>query len=132
MCYICDMKRGIIIGIICLLSTVLYAQKVVVSGTVIDEQTGKRIPQASVSEVGSSVSVVTNDDGFFTIKLDGNAPVVTISHLGYQSRQVKIAIGQTQRGGGMDTRRSQAGGPCYSEDSAELQFATRALQLFLS
>lgn len=96
MCYICDMKRGIIIGIICLLSTVLYAQKVVVSGTVIDEQTGKRIPQASVSEVGSSVSVVTNDDGFFTIKLEGNTPAVTISHLGYQSRRVNIAKEQTE------------------------------------
>ena len=62
--------------------------KIVLSGTVRDERSGAAIAQASVSATGTSVSVVTNEDGFFTLKTDHLPKGITISHIGYQSRQL--------------------------------------------
>ena len=59
----------------------MLAQQVVVSGTVVDDRTGAKLRQASVS--AGRVSVVTNEDGVFTLKLDGNPKAVQVSHLGY-------------------------------------------------
>ena len=67
------------------------AQRVVVSGTVFDEQTGKVVPQASVSAPGLGVSVVTNDDGFFTLKTEMLPEAISISHVGYKARRVKLS-----------------------------------------
>ena len=74
----------------------LWAQKVVVSGTVTDEKTGERVAQATVIVKGSNVSVVTNDDGFFTLKVDELPQTVVVSHVGYQSRQLNVSTGQTE------------------------------------
>ena len=63
-------------------------EKIVLSGTVRDERSGAAIAQASVSATGTSISVVTNEDGFFTLKADRLPQGVTISCIGYQSRQL--------------------------------------------
>ena len=54
-----------------------WAQRVVVSGTVVNADSREPIAGASVSM--GRVSVVTNDDGFFTLKRDreGDELVVT-------------------------------------------------------
>ena len=49
-----------------LVPMVALAQQITIGGTVIDEKTGRPLPQVSVS-VGR-VSVVTNDDGAFVLK----------------------------------------------------------------
>ena len=64
------------------------SEKIVLSGTVRDERSGAAIAQASVSATGTSISVVTNEDGFFTLKADRLPKGITISHIGYQSRQL--------------------------------------------
>ena len=64
------------------------SEKIVLSGTVRDERSGAAIAQANVSATGTSVSVVTNEDGFFTLKADRLPKGITISHIGYQSRQL--------------------------------------------
>ena len=66
----------------------MLAQQVVVSGTVVDDKTGDRLRQASVS--AGRVSVVTNDDGVFTLKLDSDQKSVSVSHLGYKTRRIPI------------------------------------------
>lgn len=63
-------------------------EKIVLSGTVRDERSGAAIAQASVSATGTSISVVTNEDGFFTLKADRLPQGITISCIGYQSRQL--------------------------------------------
>ena len=63
-------------------------EKIVLSGTVRDERSGASIAQASVSATGTSISVVTNEDGFFTLKADRLPQGITISCIGYQSRQL--------------------------------------------
>ena len=71
-----------------LIPLAMFAQQVIVSGTVIDDKTGQVLRQASVA--AGRVSVVTNEDGVFTLKLDGKAKTVSVSHLGYKTRRIQI------------------------------------------
>ena len=65
------------------------AARVVVSGVVTDVSTGRPVPQATIAAVGTHVSVVTNDDGFFTLKASALPQGITVSCVGYQSQTVK-------------------------------------------
>ena len=64
-----------------------WAQLTVVSGTVVDAET--RDPIAGASVTMGSVAVVTNDDGFFTLKNNEWGEVV-VSHLGYGSQRIVV------------------------------------------
>ena len=81
-------KRSIFIVLMVLMTATLWAQRTVVSGKVVDESNGSPIAGASVTMEG--VSVVTNDDGFFTLKSDHEAEAVVVSHVGYKSQRVKL------------------------------------------
>ena len=72
----------------------MLAQQVVVSGVVVDDKTGAPISQVSVSS--GKISVVTNEDGAFTLKLESMPERVRISHLGYKTRRVSMTQGQTE------------------------------------
>ena len=80
-----------------LLCSTSWAQRTVISGKVIDGKTGEPIPLANVSLGKKHPSVVTNDDGFFTLKADEMPEAVRVSHLGFQTRMVKLA-GNTTNG----------------------------------
>lgn len=89
--YLCNMRR--LFTILMLLAPLtVFGQKVAISGIVADERTGEPLPQATVSTAagGHSTSVVTNEEGFFTLKTDDAMPALSISHLGYQTRRVEI------------------------------------------
>ncbi len=68
----------------------LSAQKVTLSGTVADETTRAPIAQATVAVRGTNLTVVTNDDGYFTLKVDSRPEKLYVSHLGYMSRPVSV------------------------------------------
>ena len=91
---ITTMKR---LGLILLLLVpmVVLAQQTTVGGTVVDEKTGRPLPQVSVS-VGR-ISVVTNDDGAFVLKLGETPKSVTVSHLGYKTKRVALEAGKTEQ-----------------------------------
>ena len=74
---------------------VALAQQITVGGTVIDEKTGRPLPQVSIS-VGR-VSVVTNDDGAFILKLGETPKSITVSHLGYKTKRVALETGKTEQ-----------------------------------
>lgn len=78
-----------------LLSVCGWAQHTVISGKVVDTETGKPLAGASVSSKG--LSVVTNDDGFFTLKSENPIETVVASHLGYRSAQVRVADRQDEQ-----------------------------------
>lgn len=65
-----------------------WSQTTVVSGTVVDAETREPVAGASVSM--GSVAVVTNDDGFFTLKSRERGEAVVVSHLGYGSQRISI------------------------------------------
>lgn len=67
---------------------VMLAQQTTVGGTIVDEKTGRPLPQVSVS-VGR-ISVVTNEDGAFLLKLGDKPSSIMVSHLGYKTRRVAL------------------------------------------
>lgn len=77
-----------------LLPIAVSAQQVVIGGTVTDGKTGSRLQQVSIS--AGRVSVVTNEDGAFTLKLSKMPSSITVSHLGYKTRKVDMSNGQTE------------------------------------
>ena len=87
------MKRLLFITMLFAPLSVL-AQQVVVSGVVVDQKTGDPLRQVSVS--AGRVSVVTNEDGDFTLKLSEMPPTVNISHLGYKSQRLSVKEGHTE------------------------------------
>ena len=68
----------------------MRAQNAVLSGTVSSDRTGERIAHATIVAEGLGVAVVTNDDGYFTLKTESQPNAITVSHLGYQSRRISL------------------------------------------
>ena len=77
------MKRGELLLCLLLMAMSVLAQKAVVSGTVINGTTNQPVSGASVAAEG--VTVVTNEDGFFTLKSDKALETIVVSHLGFRS-----------------------------------------------
>ena len=73
---------------------VALAQQTTVGGTVIDEKSGRPLPQVSVS--AGRISVVTNEDGAFLLKLGDKPANITVSHLGYKTKKVALRAGETE------------------------------------
>ena len=79
------MKQYCFVLLLFLASLNVFGQKFVISGTVVNERTGAVIPQVSVSAEGERTSVVTNDEGFFSLKLDKMPRTLVVSHLGFET-----------------------------------------------
>ena len=87
------MKRLWLIILMCIPLATL-AQQVVIGGVVLDDKTGKGLKQVSVS--AGRLSVVTNEDGVFSLKLPQIPQSITVSHLGFKTRRVNVVEGQTE------------------------------------
>jgi len=74
----------------------VFAQEgdIIVSGNVIDADSGMPVPSANVIEKGTSNGVMTDFDGEFTIEVPANA-VLQISYIGYSTTEVPVN-GQTE------------------------------------
>jgi hypothetical protein len=61
-------------------------------GKVVDSQSGRTLPFATVEAIGSNIATVTNIDGDFTIKIAKDAKVsgLKISYLGYANKIVPL------------------------------------------
>ena len=82
------MKRGIFLLWVILTSAIMLAQKMVVSGTVIDGTTNQPVNGASVT--AEEWSVVTNEDGYFALKSESPLTTIVVSHVGYRSQRVSL------------------------------------------
>ena len=82
------MKRGTLFIVALLMAMTIMAQKTAVSGTVVDASTGEPVMGASVTADG--LSVVTNADGFFTLKSEQTTEAVVVTHVGYRTRRVAV------------------------------------------
>ena len=90
------MRRIILFNLFILTCLTAPAQKFVISGTVKDERTGKEVAQANVGVDGVRASVVTNDDGFFTLKVDNAPSSLIVSHLGYETKRQPLSSRELQ------------------------------------
>lgn len=86
-----QMKKSLLLIILWLSAIVVQAQRMTVNGTVTDESSGTTIAYATVTVPGSHRSVVTNSDGFFTLKVDELPPAIVVSHVGYKTRRVDMS-----------------------------------------
>jgi TonB-linked SusC/RagA family outer membrane protein len=93
-----------------LLSTVAFAQTRQLQGTVKDSQTGAPLGSVSIKVQGKNIFAITGADGAFTLK---NAPegeiTLETSLIGYTSKGIKVAAGQTTVDFAMEESSSQLG-----------------------
>lgn len=81
--------------LICMLSLTRATAQSVVSGVVIDRQTGHALANVSVTAEGGKSHTVTNDEGRFVLKTPQQPEYVQLSHIGYKTRRQQIEAGQT-------------------------------------
>ena len=86
-----NVKRLAIVALICMVSTILYAQKIEASGTVVD-QTGETIIGATIMEKGTNNGTITDIDGNFKLSCNGDANLV-VSYIGYETQELKAGKG---------------------------------------
>ncbi len=86
------MNKKLLFLIICcvfsLLGSAAHAQ-ITVSGTVLDE-TDFGLPGASVQIKGSSVGMITDLDGKFTLSVPSSNSVLVVSYVGYETQEIKV------------------------------------------
>lgn len=71
------------------ITTEVYAQKIVVKGIVLDELNAG-LPGASVTVKGTTNGVITDLDGKFTISVQSQKTLLTVSFIGYKSQEIKV------------------------------------------
>jgi hypothetical protein len=71
----------------------LLSQELVISGTVIDQQTGEPLTGATIKHPSSGVEVITDFDGFFSISApDKGVNELTISYVSYEQMKLNRVI----------------------------------------
>lgn len=88
------MMKRLLLMVLMLAPLAVLAQQVLVSGTVVDDKSGNPLRQVSVS--AGRVSVVTNEDGVFALKLEKQPSAIKVSHVGYKTRHVKVDQEKTE------------------------------------
>lgn len=86
-------KRLIASTCMLMVSAIMYAQQIEVSGTVVD-QTGEPVIGATIKENGTSNGTVTDIDGNFRMSCNGKNNLV-VSYIGYETQEVKAGKGIT-------------------------------------
>jgi TonB-dependent starch-binding outer membrane protein SusC len=67
-----------------------HAQVRTITGTVTASDTKETLPGASISLKGTSLGVVTDIDGKYTIKLTQANAVLVFSYIGYTTQEVEV------------------------------------------
>jgi TonB-linked SusC/RagA family outer membrane protein len=82
-------KRILFLAIVLLACFNLHAQQTrKISGTVSDRSTGEVLIGASVVETGTATGIITDQDGRYTLEIQGSE--ITVSYVGYQSREITV------------------------------------------
>lgn len=84
-------KSYILIIILLIFNTALFAQNIVIKGKVTSDD-GKPMQGASVKVKGTNIGVNTNDNGMYQINiaLSVKNPVLTFSYLAYSSQEIAV------------------------------------------
>ena len=76
-----------------IVSISLSSQELVISGTVIDQQTGEPLTGATIKHPSSGVEVITDFDGFFSISApDKGINELTVSYVSYEKMKLNRVI----------------------------------------
>ncbi len=71
----------------------------IIDGFVVDEETGERIPEASIYDKNNLISTLSDERGYFVLKLKNkyNTSVVSISKINYQDTSIEVKAGLNQQ-----------------------------------
>lgn len=76
-----------------IISISLFSQEMVISGTVIDQQTGEPLTGATIKHPSSGVEVITDFDGFFSIPASTKGVnELTVSYVSYEQMKLNRVI----------------------------------------
>jgi len=86
--------RGLLI-ILLFVSTSTLAQETVAVGQIINSANNIPIASVNVFFKNTSISVKTNEEGYFMIRTSGKETTLVFSSVGYRRREIKIKSGQS-------------------------------------
>jgi len=78
----------LLLGWLCCCSALAQDRRI--TGRIIDENDNNTLPGANVVVKGTQVGIVTDADGQFTLNVPSGRDVLTISAIGYVSKDVTI------------------------------------------
>ncbi len=86
------MKKGLLLVLIIFLgcSQLLLAQTKKISGTVTSAEDGAPIPGVSVAVKGTTLGIITNSDGNFTLTVPENAKTLVFTFVGMTTQEVPV------------------------------------------
>ncbi|MBN2813369.1 MAG: carboxypeptidase-like regulatory domain-containing protein, partial [Bacteroidales bacterium] len=73
-----------------------FSQKTVVSGHIVDDETGEAIPYVNIGYLHSLVGTISETDGSFFLSTTKATDTLMVSSLGYEVTRLPIKIGTTQ------------------------------------
>ncbi len=82
--------KKILLFLLFLASTAVYAQRMTVSGTVTDAQ-GTPLPGATVQVKGTNVGVLTDAGGRYSVEVAGPGSVLVFSFVGFNPTEITVA-----------------------------------------
>ncbi|MDR6300112.1 DUF5686 and carboxypeptidase-like regulatory domain-containing protein [Mesonia maritima] len=82
-------KSLVIFFCFCFLAGNLFAQEII-TGTVIDQESGEPLPYANVYTKGANNPTLTNIDGTFQLQIQPEITEIIISYVGFQKKVVSI------------------------------------------
>lgn len=89
-------KVRLIVTAMLLMMLLTATAQSVVSGVVIDRQTGRPLNHVSVTAEGGKAHTVTNEEGRFVLKTPQMPKYAQLSHISYKTRRQNLTEGQTE------------------------------------
>ena len=83
-------RRLFLAAVFLLVTNILLAQKTI-TGTITDENTSQPVAGSTISVKGSKVATQTNSEGNFTISVPDGATRLTVSSVGFETRDILIS-----------------------------------------
>lgn len=79
--------KRVLIVVLMLTSSVLFAQTRTITGTVTDESTSESMPGATIMVKGTTKGTTTDMDGNFSLLLNANETTLVVSFVGYETKR---------------------------------------------
>ncbi len=84
------MKKLLLASLLCIVSVLAFSQTKTISGKIIDASTKEALVGATVLVKGTQTGTSTDDKGSFTLDVPATAKTLTISYVGYSSKDISI------------------------------------------
>lgn len=84
--------KHLLLLILCSLTTLVYAQKVTISGYVTDKASGERLINANIYNKDTYLGTTANNYGYYSISLPKGKTTLVVSFIGYQPQEFDLNL----------------------------------------